>query len=193
MNLEQHVTNNIVKIPSNPKTFIYQGGFILLEKQLVPEIGLAATNRQELVQILNTVLADEHLLYTETRHAHWNIAGWQFYALHELLEEQYGTLALQADQVAERVRMLGGRAIGTINQFLQQSRLKEKQDTDMMAEELIQQLLTDHEQLIANLRADIETATEDYHDQGTADLLIGILRAHEKMAWMLRATISPNS
>jgi starvation-inducible DNA-binding protein len=161
-------------------------------KQLTPDIGLTDANRQQLIKMLNTLLADEHLLYVETRHAHWNITGWQFYALHTLLEEQYEALALQADIAAERVRMLGGRSTGTAKEFLQQSRLKEKQNNDMTAEQMIQQLLDNHEQLIANLRADTEAASEDHHDEGTADLFINALRDHEKMAWMLRSTISPN-
>ncbi|MCB0036174.1 MAG: DNA starvation/stationary phase protection protein [Anaerolineales bacterium] len=156
----------------------------------MPQIGLIIDDQQAIVKMLNILLADEHLIYVKTRKAHWAVTGIQFYALHELLEQQYNDLQLQADEIAERVRMLGGDALGTMTEFMDHTRLEEEPGENPDSEELLMRLLHDHETLITNLRHDIEASTADYQDDGTADLLTALLRAHEKMAWMIRATLN---
>lgn len=158
--------------------------------KIIPNIGLTSENRQKLWHTLNVLLADEHLIYTKTRKAHWNITGIQFYSLHEMLEDQYNELQTQADEIAERTRMLGGEAIGTMSEFIQHTRLEEQPNQNATAEDMMRLLLEDHEQLVAYLRNDIEVSSDDYHDEGTADLLVGIMRMHEQMAWMLRSTLN---
>lgn len=153
-------------------------------------IGLASENREQLIPRLNQLLADEHLLYTKTRNYHWNVTGIHFAQLHELFEEQYNSLQLIADEVAERCRMLGGTAVGTLAEFLELTRLSEVPGTVPSAPDMLANLLDDHEQMVTNLRDDIDACMEEYNDEGTADLLIGTMRAHEKMAWMLRAMVN---
>jgi starvation-inducible DNA-binding protein len=142
--------------------------------------------------LLNVVLADEQLLYTKTRNFHWNVTGMQFRELHLLLEEHYQQMQLLADEVAERARMLGGNAIGSFAEFQEATRLSETPGKIPDISEMITILVEDHEAYITNLRQDITSSMEEYDDQGTGDLLIGVLRAHEKMAWMLRSFIVEN-
>jgi starvation-inducible DNA-binding protein len=52
---------------------------------------------------------------------------------------------------------------------------------------MLENLLSDHETLIRQLRADADAAASTYHDAGTNDVLIGLMEEHEKIAWMLRA------
>jgi starvation-inducible DNA-binding protein len=52
---------------------------------------------------------------------------------------------------------------------------------------MVDRLVQDHEQIIRNLREDIDRSTEEYHDEGTADFLTGLMEQHEEMAWMLRS------
>lgn len=149
--------------------------------------GLSEDNRTKLIEKLNVLLADVHLLYTKTRNYHWNVTGIHFSTLHELFEQQYDRLQVMADEVAERTRMLGGTAVGTMAEFLQHSRLSENAGVVPSAPDMIANLLDDHEQIINNLRDDIAACSDTYNDEGTADLLVGIMRAHEEMAWMLRS------
>lgn len=160
--------------------------------QLNPNIGLSATDREAVIQRLNVILADEHTLYVKTRNYHWNITGLQFYALHELLENHYHSLQEQADDLAERIRMLGGRAIGTMQEFTEHTRLTERPGEEGNAMKMITQLLADHEEVVSRLRHDVETVIDDHSDEGTGDLLVATMRMHEEMAWMLRATLSEN-
>ncbi|MCA9917529.1 MAG: DNA starvation/stationary phase protection protein [Anaerolineales bacterium] len=151
--------------------------------------GLTVDDRAAIIERLNKLLADEHLLYTKTRNYHWNITGIHFVPLHQFLEEQYDSLQLIADEVAERTRKLGGTAIGTMAEFLEQSRLSETPGTIPEAKDMIANLLDDHEHIVTTLRDDITACSEEYGDEGTTDLLIGTMRSHEKMAWMLRSLL----
>ena len=155
-------------------------------------VGLDLETRTSLVNLLNVVLADEQLLYTKTRNFHWNVTGMEFRQIHILLEEHYEQMQLLADEVAERARMLGGNAIGTFAEFQEATRLSETPGEVPTATEMVERLVEDHEAFITNIRQDIESAMEEYDDQGTGDLLIGVLRAHEKMAWMLRSFVAEN-
>jgi starvation-inducible DNA-binding protein len=152
-------------------------------------IALENNVRDKIAQILNTILADEHILYTKLRNYHWNITGWDFVSLHELLETQYEDVKVAADDVAERARILGYHAIGTLKEFLDQTRLEEAQGNSMTARDMIGDLLETNESMVRNLRADIATIMDDLNDEGTGDLLIGLMRMHEKMAWMLRSML----
>jgi starvation-inducible DNA-binding protein len=152
-----------------------------------PNIGLLEEQREGVVAILNTLLADEYLLYTKTRNYHWNVVGPQFNDLHKFFEAQYNELNEIVDDVAERGRVLGGHALGTLTEFLTYTRLKEQTSYYPDAHDMIADLLADHEALIRHLRVDLETCAEQYHDAGTNDFLTGLMEQHEKMAWMLRA------
>jgi starvation-inducible DNA-binding protein len=156
-------------------------------------IGLSKENRMNLVQRLNKLLADEHLLYTKTRNYHWNVTGIHFVALHELFEAHYNRLQAMADEIAERNRMLGGMSIGTMAEFLDLTRLSETAGTVPSSTDMIANLLDDHEHIISSLREDITACAEEFNDEGTADLLIGTMRSHEEMAWMLRSMTNGNA
>lgn len=158
-----------------------------------PSIGLADKDREGVLKILNTVLADEYVLNTKTKNYHWNVVGPQFHDLHKFLDTQYEELADIVDDVAERARSLGGPALGTLAEFLKQTRLKEYPGQYPGARDMIANLLADHEALIRTLGVDLETCAERYHDIGTNDFLTGLMENHEKMAWMLRACLEGKS
>jgi len=150
-------------------------------------IGLGQRQRQGVVEILSRLLADEYVLYTKTRNYHWNVVGPQFNDLHKFFEGQYEALNEVIDDVAERARALGGRAVGTLAEFLKLARLKEHPERQPPAREMLRDLLADHEAVIQTLRKDVETTTDPLKDAGTADFLTGLMEQHEKMAWMLRS------
>ncbi len=77
--------------------------------------------------------------------------------------------------------------MATLAEFQEATRLKEHPAQYPAAEEMLDNLLADHETLIRQLRADADAAASKYHDMGTNDFLTGLMEKHEKMAWMLRA------
>lgn len=153
-------------------------------------IEISDVNLKESALVLNTLLADEYVLYTKTRNAHWNVQGSSFYDLHKFFEEQYTILADVIDEVAERVRMLGHYALGTMKDFLAITRMTESNYEFSNQQQIVQALLNDHETIIKTLRHDAESEAEKYKDLGTSDFLTGLMEKHEKMAWMLRAHLN---
>jgi starvation-inducible DNA-binding protein len=157
----------------------------LLEPSLEIEINEKA--RTAVVGYLNAILADEFVLYTKTRNYHWNVVGANFYALHQFFEAQSVQLNENVDEIAERVRAIGGRPSSSLAEFLAGTRIVEEPPKSTPAKEMVGKLLADHESLIRLVRADLVRVTKP-EDAGTADFLARLLESHEKMAWMLRAT-----
>ena len=54
---------------------------------------------------------------------------------------------------------------------------------------MVERLVADHEQIIRNLREHVDQCSEQFHDEGTADFLTGLMEEHEEMAWMRRSFI----
>lgn len=150
-------------------------------------IGLPADAASSVVEILKKHLADQHVLYVKTRNFHWNVTGMHFAQLHKLFEDQYGQLAEAIDSTAERIRMLGSEAPGSMSAFLGLARLREHEGHAPKPKEMTALLLADHESIIRQIREDIPVVDEHAGDVGTADFLTGLLQDHEKMAWFLRA------
>lgn len=153
------------------------------------DIGISEENRKQVVGILNSLLADEYLLYTKTRNYHWNVVGPHFHDLHKFFESQYEELDDIVDEVAERARSLGGRPLATMTEFMKEARLKEFARDFPEAKKMVLNLMEDHEELINYLREDLSSCLDEYKDAGTSDFLTGLMERHEKMAWMLRACL----
>ncbi|MUH35579.1 DNA starvation/stationary phase protection protein [Zobellia amurskyensis] len=153
------------------------------------EIGIKKSNREAVVKMLRHLLADEFLLYTKTRNAHWNVEGIDFHTKHVFFEEEYGKLEKFIDEVAERIRMLGFYSPGTLKEFLELSHLEENNPDQTDSASFMTVLLKDHDKVIKFIRESIGENAEAHNDEGTADFITGILQAHEQMAWMLRASL----
>lgn len=152
-------------------------------------IGLSEEQRTGVIELLNRDLANSYLLLIKTKKFHWDVVGPQFRSLHELWEEQYQTLTETIDSVAERVRALGGFPVGTAKGFVEYASIQEQAENVPLATEMVSQLVDDHEMIIRNLREHIDKCSEEFHDEGTADFLTGLMEGHEEMAWMLRSFI----
>jgi starvation-inducible DNA-binding protein len=150
-------------------------------------IGLSDEQRQAVSELLNHDLADAYLLLVKTKKYHWDVVGPQFRTLHEMWEEQYQMLTESIDSIAERVRTLGGYPIGTMEGFLQYASLAEHAGDVPTATEMVMRLMSDHEQIVRNFRDHIDQCSEEFHDEGTADFLTGLIQQHEETAWMLRS------
>jgi starvation-inducible DNA-binding protein len=153
------------------------------------EIGLKDKSRDAVGLLLNRMLSDEYVLAAKTRNFHWNVTGPHFRDYHLLFGEQVGTLDGAVDDLAERVRQLGGRSLGSLREFAEHSRLTENLGSAPPAGDMAGLLLHDHEMLIRQLRKDLDLCAGEHGDAGTADFLTGLMESHEKMAWMLRAIL----
>jgi starvation-inducible DNA-binding protein len=150
-------------------------------------IGIKASNLTEVAQSLNTLLADEHVLYIKTRNAHWNVEGPDFLAIHRFFEEQYKQIEEIIDDIAERIRTLGHYAEATMSGFLRLTHLTEETRQKNDSAGFIKSLLEAHQAIVIHLRESIGRYADDWKDVGTSDFITGLMATHEKMAWMLKA------
>lgn len=151
-----------------------------------PDLGITDKNLTSVNDLLNHVLADGNVLYIKLRKFHWNLSGDNFMELHKLFEEQYNAVAEAIDEVAERISTLGGVAVGTTAEFADLSLLIENPGKIPTNQEMIKELVADHETIVKALRKHVDDTEEKYGDKGTSDFLTGLMQEHEKMAWKLR-------
>ena len=151
-----------------------------------PNIGLSVKNLSAVNTMLTAVLSDAVVLYTKTRKFHWNVSGNSFMELHKLFEEHYKKLEEAIDEIAERINKLGAKTPGTMLEFLKHSSLKEAPGKYPSQQEMIRELLKDHEAVVIQLRKNIDDCDEKFSDKGTADFLTGLMQEHETLAWTLR-------
>jgi len=157
------------------------------------QIGITDINRKTVAHELAKVLADETVLYTKTKNAHWNIEGVDFYDKHKFFELQFGQLDEMIDSVAERIRSIGHYAPATLTSYLSLTHLTEQNRFQNTSGGFIKELVADHESIIMNLRGHIKPFADDRHDSGTSDFITGLMETHEKMAWFLRSHLKPQN
>jgi starvation-inducible DNA-binding protein len=151
------------------------------------DIGITQKKLQDESKLLSVVLADEVMLYTKTRKFHWNVSGNSFMELHLLFEGQYTELEKIIDEVAERITQLGQKSIGTMQEFLDHTNLKETPGENPEQKSMVSELLSDHETVIKNIRKSVAEC-EEMEDAGTTDFLTSVMMKHEKTAWILEDT-----
>ena len=132
---------------------------------------------------LARLLADTYAVYLKTHGYHWNVRGPNFASLHTLFMAQYTEMWTAIDLVAERIRALGEVAPQGYGVFGKLSGVKDG-DPSQSAEAMLQELLADHLTLIATAKA-----ARDGADDVTAAVIDARVDAHQKHAWMIRATL----
>ena len=137
-------------------------------------------------QMLNSILADEFVLYVRTLNCHWNVRGMQFHSLHAFFEELYKASAEIIDDLAERVRTVGGTAMATMEEYLANSRLREQVGLPGDPRKMISDLAAGHETVVKHLREGFHAVEEKFDDPSTSNFLADLLEKHEKMTWMLQ-------
>lgn len=151
------------------------------------KIGLTEKNADAVAAELAKLLADEFVLYTKTRNAHWNVTGDNFHAMHIFFEKQYTQLEGLIDSVAERMRKIGHYAPATLREYLELTHLTEYSDRTNDGLGYMKDLLSDHESIIDFLRGNVTPFADKYKDYGTSDFITGLMETHEEMAWMIRS------
>ena len=145
--------------------------------------GISEKARAEVAAALQGALTTTYRLLVKTQIHHWNVVGPLFHPIHILTDEQYNNLFEAVDTIAERIR-----ALGHVTKSPDLSPEK-RQTVEMSAEELIHDLVADHEAACREMREAAKKA-EDAEDIVTNDLLVGRLTFHEKAIWMLRAIVA---
>ena len=149
--------------------------------------GLVEADREVMAVELSKLLADTFGLYVKSHGYHWNVRGMSFPALHALFEGQYQELWAAIDEIAERIRAVGELAPQSYAAFGNLSGIRDG-DASQDATGMVAELMRDHEVVLATLRK-ARGVAEGFGDEVTIDLLNARAAAHDKHAWMLRATL----
>lgn len=136
---------------------------------------------------LETLLADSYALMAQTHLAHWNVEGPNFFGLHAAFEEQYQELFTAVDELAERIRALGGYAPGGLAMLDKMSEIggmERKLDSKGYLSHLV-----DYHQILIETATKGRDAAAQAGDSETEDMLIARLQVHEKTLWMLKSSL----
>jgi starvation-inducible DNA-binding protein len=156
-----------------------------MDKMYKTSVNISLENREELVSLLNKQLADTFDLYSQTKQAHWNVKGRDFFQLHELFDKLATGLIAHVDTIAERATALGGTALGTTRMAAAASRLPEYPEI-VESLESVAALAERYGNLANSTRAAIDAATE-LGDADTADLFTEVSRDLDKSLWFIEA------
>jgi starvation-inducible DNA-binding protein len=149
-------------------------------------IDIPAENRQQIVEILNARLADTLDLYTQTKFAHWNVKGKDFYQVHLLFDVIAEHVEEGIDLIAERITALGGVANGTLREAAANSSLSEYNLNARSSMEHVQ-ALAEQVAAVANAAREAIDQTDELEDKGTADLFTEIVRTLDKDLYFLES------
>lgn len=147
---------------------------------------LSTEAAHEIAQSLSYVLSDTFMLYMKTHTYHWNITGPNFFALHQMFEEQYTDMWESVDTIAERIRSIGEMAPHSQN-IIEMSKIPSmmKNPTE---KEMLKDLSKSHQLLIAELKRALSCAA-DAEDDATAGILTDRIITHEKFLWMIQSSL----
>jgi starvation-inducible DNA-binding protein len=153
---------------------------------------LAREVRGKMISLLNQQLADTFDLYSQTKQAHWNVKGAQFFQLHELFDKLAAELLGYVDLIAERATALGGLALGTVRMSASNSQLPESELEITDSLPTVESVAERYAMLAASTRQAIESA-ESEGDADTADLFTEVSRGVDKALWFLEAHLQTQS
>jgi starvation-inducible DNA-binding protein len=150
---------------------------------------LSPNVREKAIALLNQALADTLDLYSQTKQAHWNVKGMNFYQLHELFDKLAEGVEEYVDLVAERVTALGGVALGTARMAAATSQLPEYPIDTVDGRQHVAALVARFAALAKSTRAAIEAAS-GFGDADTADIFTEVSRNLDKDLWFLESHLA---
>jgi starvation-inducible DNA-binding protein len=133
---------------------------------------------------INTLLADAFALYVKTKNFHWHVSGRHFHDYHLMLDEQSDAIFATTDQLAERVRKLGGTTVRSIGQISKLQTIKDNNEEYVPPREMLRELMEDNKHVAAAMRK-AHKLCDDHEDSGTAGLLETFIDETERRTWFL--------
>jgi starvation-inducible DNA-binding protein len=133
---------------------------------------------------LNTLLADAFALYVKTKNFHWHVSGRHFHDYHVMLDEQSEAIFATTDQLAERVRKLGGATLRSVGHIAKLQTIQDNNESYVPPREMLRELMEDNKHMAALMRK-AHRLCDDHEDSGTAGLLETFIDETERRTWFL--------
>jgi starvation-inducible DNA-binding protein len=134
--------------------------------------------------VLNTLLADAFALYIKTKNFHWHVSGRHFRDYHLMLDEQAEAIFETTDQLAERVRKIGGITIRSIGQVASLKTIADNDEAYVAPLAMLRKLMEDNKKVAAAMREAHELC-DQHEDVATASLLENFIDETERRSWFL--------
>ena len=139
---------------------------------------------KEISRALNAILADAFALYLKTKNFHWHVSGPHFRDYHLLLDEQGEQIFATTDELAERVRKIGGTTLRSIGGIAKLQRIEDN-DADFVAPlDMLRELMNDNKSVAKAMREAHDVA-DKHEDVATASLLENFIDDTERRTWFL--------
>jgi starvation-inducible DNA-binding protein len=139
---------------------------------------------RDISQKLNEVLSDVFALYLKTKNFHWHVSGSHFRDYHLLLDEQGDQIFAITDDIAERVRKIGGLTLRSIGNIARLQTLKDNNEDFVAPHDMLRELMNDNKALVASMREAHEIADKG-GDVATTSLLENWIDEAERRTWFL--------
>ena len=139
----------------------------------------------ELEKTLNEFLSDLNVFYRKLQNYHWNIQGEDFFEVHAKLEELYDQINEEVDEIAEHILILGGQPLGTLRDYLSNSKIQEAENKKVKSEEVYKNLITDYGTLLKKV-IEIKEESENQKQYDTSSLIDEYILNYGKIIWMLK-------
>jgi starvation-inducible DNA-binding protein len=145
---------------------------------------LPSNATKDIAGALNAILADTFALYLKTKNFHWHVSGPHFRDYHLLFDEQGAEILATTDEIAERVRKIGGMTLRSIGDIARHQRLEDNDATYVDPLDMLAELREDNQATIAAMR-EAHDLCDEHKDVATASLLENFIDAAEKRVWFL--------
>jgi starvation-inducible DNA-binding protein len=145
---------------------------------------LGAEATKNISGALNALLADVFALYIKTKNFHWHMSGPHFRDYHLLLDEQGEQIFAMTDDIAERVRKLGGTTIRSIGEIARLQRLEDNDAEYVDAQDMLAELKDDNQRLAASM-LEVHGLCDEENDVATASLLEVWIDETQRRVWFL--------
>ena len=146
--------------------------------------GFSPEEVKNLSSVLNALLADVFTLYLKTKNFHWHMSGPHFRDYHLLLDEQSAQIFAITDDIAERVRKVGGTTVRSIGHIAKLQRLSDNDQDFVAPHDMLIELHSDNRALVESLRSAHEVAGKA-NDYATASMIENWIDEAERRAWFL--------
>jgi starvation-inducible DNA-binding protein len=138
----------------------------------------------EISRALNGLLADAFALYLKTKNFHWHASGPHFRDYHLMLDEQSEAIFATTDELAERVRKIGGTTLRSIGQISKLQSIEDNNEDFVDPADMLRELMADNKKIAAAMRKAHKVADE-HDDVASASLLENFIDATERRTWFL--------
>jgi starvation-inducible DNA-binding protein len=145
---------------------------------------LAPSATRDLSGALNALLADMFALYVKTKNFHWHMSGPHFRDYHLLLDEHAEQIFAATDDIAERVRKIGGTTLRSIGNIARLQRVQDNDADYVTPLDMLAELRADNRQLVARMR-ETHGLCDGHDDVASASLLENWIDEAERRAWFL--------